>query len=127
MSENQPKSIPQIAKTLVDHLPEDINNELKNLLAAKSDPDIDDKIIELFATHEATRGWLDEQITIVDSRRDRSGPLTSYSSLAGNPSVPMRHRWVCPENPNEHWVMVIREGETPPLCKLHGARMIRGE
>lgn len=125
MSKNDIGSIPQIAQTLVDHLPETMDEKLKRLLAAaEKGQDTTIEIIDLFAEHETTRGWMEKQVASL-SRRDVA-PAGNYSGLAGNPSVPMSQRWVCPEKPREHWLMVIQEGEPPPTCKIDGKRMVRG-
>jgi hypothetical protein len=124
MSEKEIEGIPQIAQTLSDHLPKAMDNELKRLIAAaEKGQDTTIEIIDLFSEYETTRSWMEEQIASLN-RVD--GAPTGYSGLAGNPSVPLSQRWVCPEKPLEHWMMVIQEGEKPPTCKVDGKKMVCG-
>lgn len=123
MSKKEIGSITEIAQELVDHLPEEINTELTDLLAhAEEGRDITVDIVDLFARHEATRLWLKEQI---DARSQEKGTLV-YSPLAGNPSVvSLRQKWVCPKRTCDYWMLVIQEGEDPPLCRVHKIEMVQ--
>ena len=117
-------SIPRIAQTLTGHLPKAMDDELQGLIAAaEMGKDMTIEIIDLFAEHETTRAWMREQ---ADSLNRGMGEGSQYSGLAGNPSVPISQRWVCPQKPSEHWLMVIQEGEPPPVCRFDGQRMARG-
>lgn len=128
MFEKELGNVPQIARTLVNHLPEEMDAKLKELIAkAEVGQDTTIEIINLFAQHETTRGWMKKQITSLP-RRDGPpiGSPPGYGGLAGIPSVPMSQRWICLEKPSEHWIMVIQEGEKPPICKLDNTKMVRG-
>jgi hypothetical protein len=124
MSKDELGNVPQIARTLIDHLPEEMDRQLRELIVqAETGRDTSLKIVRLFAQHESTRSWLEVQLASLQRRSDTP---STYSGLAGNPSVPMSRRWVCPEKPSEHWLIVIQEGESPPKCKIDGQRMVRG-
>lgn len=124
MSKKEIGSIPRIALGLVSHLPKAINDELTILVArAEEGQDVSIEIVDLFSQHKVTRNWLKEQITM-QSRE--MGVTSGYSPLAGNPGfVPPTQRWVCPENPDEHWMVVIQEGEPAPQCEKHNVEMVR--
>jgi hypothetical protein len=118
-------SIPQIVRPLVNHLPEKMDHELKNLIAeAEKGKDTTIEIVELFAKYEMAHGWMEEQITSL-GRADRA--QGGYSGAAGDPVfVPPSQKWVCPKNERDHWMMVIQEGEDAPTCKIHKIEMVRG-
>ena len=124
MSGKEIGTIPQIAQTLVDHLPDEMDAKLRELIAAAEEgQDTTVEIIDLFARYETTRGWMKEQITLL---RRESGTPTGYRGLAGNPSVPFSQRWVCPKKPRKHWKMVIQADEDPPFCEIDKTKMVRG-
>ena len=124
MSKKEIGSIPQIAQTLVNHLPEEIDHELKRLIAsAEKGQDTTIEIINLLTQYEGTRVWIQQQI---NSSSRGGGAPPEFSGLAGNPFVPFSHRWVCPINSREHWVMVIQTDEDPPTCQVDEVKMVRG-
>jgi hypothetical protein len=123
MSEATLGRIPQIARELVDHLPEEMDQDLKILISQAEDgQDTTIEIIELFSQYGVTRNWLQEQI---DSQgRDRG--VEGYIPFAGNPKpIPANQRWFCPLDTCARWMLVIQEGEDPPLCEIHHIGMVR--
>jgi hypothetical protein len=113
----------QLAQGLVDHLPEEMNNQLKEILlhaGEKRDPTIGYKITNLLTSKENTRRWLKEQTNL------QSGTREGYSSPPGKAKMPpSSQRWVCPVHPNDHWLLVMQEGEEPPVCEKDKKKMVR--
>ncbi len=137
MSEKQLGNALQLAQELIGHLPEEMNEmdgRLKSLLARakdEEDPIAELEIIDLLSSVEATRSLLGIQgslQTLVEKDITLGGGSGStYSGLAGNSSrIPLSQKWVCPKNERDHWLLVIQEGEDPPICDQHNIRMVRG-
>jgi len=124
MSKKEIGDIPQIAQELINHLPKVMDDDLKRLIAhAEAGQDTTIEIIDLFSKHEVTRHWLKEQI---NSQSREMGAMPGYVPLAGNSgTVPLSQKWVCLKNPRDHWMLVIQEGEDPPICNQHKIEMIR--
>jgi hypothetical protein len=132
MSKQEIGSIPKLAQKLITHLPEIINDELKRLITrAEAGDDTTFEIINLFSKYEVTHLWIQEQINPQCGEkgltRDANLPGSAiYSSPPGYSSlIPFSKIWVCPKCTNDHWIVVIREGEDPPLCKKHKIEMLR--
>lgn len=125
MSKKEIGSIPQIAQKIVNHLPKDLNDQLKGLITrAEAGQNVTTEIIDLFSQHEITRLWLKEQLNL-ESRE--MGGVPGFTPLAGNStSIPISQKWICPKNEHDHWMFVIQEGEDPPICEKHNIEMVRG-
>ena len=117
-------SIPQVVQELVGHLPKPLDDELKSLIAqAEAGQNVTTKIIDLFSQHEVTQLWLKEQLEL----QSREMGAVSYGTLAGNQNlVSLSQKWVCTKKKCAHWVLVIQEGEDPPICEKHKVEMVRG-
>lgn len=118
MSAKDLGSIPQIAQELVEHLPKAMDDELKALLArAGEGQDTTVAIVSLFARYTYTQQWLQENIKLLG--REKSGAHGEHGPLAGNIVwIPPSQKWVCRENPNKHWLMVLQEDEDAPMCPI---------
>jgi hypothetical protein len=123
MSETELGRIPQIARELVDHLPEVMNREVKMLISqAEEGQDTSIEIIELFSEYDVTRDWLREQIDSQGQEKSMDG----YVPLAGPPRpIAANQKWFCPRDGCVSWMLVIQEGEDPPLCEIHRIEMVR--
>lgn len=142
MPENETGSTLQLAQELVNHLPpnmEVMGNKLKDIISRAEggqDPIIEIELIDLLASHETTRRLMGGQRNLSSGQEDMTlgeAPFTSTPSygdaiLAGNPSlVPHSQKWVCPKDAREPWLLVIQEGEAPPVCEQHKVDMVRAE
>lgn len=112
------------AKKLVNLLPKEIDDKLKVLIArAEEGQDTTTEIIDLLTLHEDSLLWILEQ---VDLSRGQKETTRGYAPLAGDPSVPISRKWICPAiNCNES-LPLIQEGEDPPDCEKHKTEMVRG-
>ena len=124
MTKKEIGNIPQIAQSLIGHLPKTMDDELKSLIAqAEAGQNVTTRLINLFSQHEVTSLWLKEQLDLQSRELGASG----YSPLAGDPSrVPFSQKWVCPQTNCDHWFFVIQEGQAPPICEEHKVEMVRG-
>lgn len=125
MSAKELGSIPQMAQELVEHLPKEMGDELRTLIArAEEGQDTTVEIIDLFAQYKYTHQWLKENIKLLG--REKSGTRGEYGPVAGNIVwIPPSQKWVCPKNPGKHWLMVLQEDEDAPTCNQHKIEMIR--
>ena len=134
MSKKEFGSTIQIARKLVNHLPREIDEQLTILvLKAENGQNTTREIIKLLSPYENIRRLISNQLDIQSGQevtKREYGPLTgsspaSYSSLAGWPnSIPASKKWICQESTCEHWILVIQEGEDPPVCKQHQTNMV---
>jgi hypothetical protein len=117
----------QVAQKLVNHLPKEMDDNLKRLLQRaedEQDPAAEMEIADLLLTNENIRLWMREQVDQYDEQR---GITLEYHTLPGaQGSVPARWKWICPTTDCVESWPVIQEGEDAPLCDVHGCRMIRG-
>lgn len=142
MSDHEAGSALQLAEELVNHLPPKMDalvNQLKSILSrAESgyDPILEIETIDLLASHEATRRLMNGQRNLPSGQEDMTlgevpftgAPNYSGAILAGTPSlVPHSQKWICPKDPREPWLLVIQEGEAPPVCQRHNVDMVRAE
>jgi hypothetical protein len=118
MSKKEIGNVPKLAQELFDHLPKEFNDELKELVArAENGQDTTFEIVELFSKHEYTRKWLKENVG--RPGQERSETKSSYGSLPGHQAwIPPTLKWVCPESPDKHWMMVMQADEEVPLCPM---------
>lgn len=110
----------QVAQKLVNHLPEEMNIQLKKLILQaeeSSDPLVETKILDLLTSHENVRRWMKEEMKVQSGR-------SRFDQLAGDPSAPVSNRWICPKDSCET-LPVIQEGEPAPRCDRHKTMMIR--
>jgi hypothetical protein len=116
MSKKEIGNVPKLAKKLLGHLPKEFDEELKGLVSrAENGQDTTFEIVELFAKHEYTRKWLKENVG--KKGQERSETKSLYGPLAGHQKwIPPTLKWVCPEKPDKHWVMVMQADEEAPLC-----------
>ena len=107
MPKQKDESTLQLARELVDHVPEEIDDQLKALILLAEDgqdPSAEIQILDLLSSHENIRRWLREQSNLQSGTRD------VYSPLAGNSRpTPASQRWICPKNARDHWTLVIQE------------------
>jgi hypothetical protein len=123
MSKKKLGGIPQVAQQLIDHLPKNLNDDLKELIMrAEAGQSVTTEIVDLFSKHEITRLWLKEQLKIQSGEMGAPG----YGPLAGNQGlVPPSQKWICPQKLSDEWLLVIQEGEDPPTCDRHHIEMVR--
>jgi hypothetical protein len=123
MSKQEDKSTLQLARELVNHVPEEIDDQLKTLIRLAEDgqdPTAEMQILDLLSAHEYINRWLREQINVESGTRD------VYSRPAGNSSLPpASQKWICPTKGCDQWMLVIQEGEDPPACERHEVDMVR--
>ena len=118
MSRKEIGNIPRIVEELIEHLHKEMDDELKKLIArAKEGQDTTVEIVNLFSKHENTRQWLKEQIK--SQGGEKGTPRVEHGPLAGNLVwIPPSQKWVCPINPQEHWLMVMQAEEDAPMCPM---------
>ena len=126
MSKQEIGNIAQIARELLTHLPKEMDEELKQLIArAEEGQDITVELVDLFSQYESTRRWLKEQI-ILQSRE--MSEVSGHAPLAGNPSLALpSQKWICPEGNCDHWMFIIQAGGDPPTCEKHKVKMVCAE
>ncbi|NJN87077.1 MAG: hypothetical protein HC881_13255 [Leptolyngbyaceae cyanobacterium SL_7_1] len=93
---------------------EAIDHQLAELLAqANTGRSVDNSILELLATQDATREW------IAAFLQDKQQPehLRSFSPLPGPPSIVSAAKFVCPQG-DYIWYRP-RVGIEPPPCPTH--------
>jgi hypothetical protein len=113
------------AHNLLGHLPEPLNGQLKVLLdRADKGQDTTIEIIKLLEKHDNVRLWMNEQASPRSAIKN-SG-LRGSGQLGGDPSsVTASQKWVCPKSSCKRWILVIQEGEDPPICKVDKIEMVR--
>ena len=118
MSKIEIGNIPKIARELFGHLPKEMDEELRSLVArAEEGNNTTVEIVNLFAQHEYTSQWLKANVKLLG--REKGTPRIGYGPLAGNIGwIPPSQKWVCPKNPGEHWLMVLQEDEDAPMCPM---------
>lgn len=118
------RTVIEIARKLVNRLPNDMADELNELIVrdeqAPGDPTTD--IIEVLTRHENSLLWFLEQMESQGERRDET---RGFSSLAGDSSAPFSQKWLCPKDKADS-LPVMQEGEPAPLCEKHNVEMVRG-
>lgn len=127
MPDNNTNLTLHVAKTLLGHLAEPINGELRVLLdRAESGIPVTRDINRLLYRYENVRLWMDEQISRIQSET-KGLESRGFGSIPGNPNtVSASQKWICPKKPHDHWMLVIQEGEDPPICEKHKVEMKRG-
>jgi hypothetical protein len=131
MTEKKQDLTLQAARSLLDHIPEPLNSQLRVLLE-DADRGASNKrqINALLYEHETIRRWMDEQTSMQGGTRGEPSVFKSVpgnaSSLPGMPnSISASRKWVCPKNKRDHWIFVMQEGEAPPTCREHKIQMVR--
>lgn len=120
-------NIPRIARELIGHLPQKMDDDLKGLLArAEKGQDTTFEIAKLFARNKYTQQWLNKNIKSLGGEKGSSH--REHGPLAGNIVwIPPSQKWICPMDPNDNWFMVMQEDEDAPICSKHKVEMIREE
>lgn len=115
----------QIARKLVDRLPKEIADELRTIIARceKEPYDLTTDILTVLAQHENSLLWFLEQMALQTGGKDVS---RGFSQLAGDSSVPVSNKWICPKDTYET-LPVMQEGEPAPRCDKHKIVMVRGK
>lgn len=105
---------PYLSELLPAAEAEVIDQQLAKLLAqANTRQPIDNLILQLLATQDATREWLSRFL------QDKQQPehLRTFSPLAGQGSIVNAAKFVCPQG-DYTWYRP-RVGIEPPLCRTH--------
>ena len=125
MSEKKMSITLQVAKRLLNHLPEPMNGDLKTLLdGAERGQDTTIEVIDLLSANDNIRLWMQEQIAEQDSIKGDG--TRGYSPSAGQvTSIPASLKWICPKRGCHFSLPVIQEDEDPPICDTHGVAMVR--
>jgi len=125
MSGNKTEITLQVARKLLNHLPESLNSELKSLLErAEKGENMTIDIIDLLSEQENIRQWLKDEIATQSGTQ--SDGTRGYGGLAGKPtSVSTSQKWMCSTSGCNESFPVIQEDEDPPSCDVHGIVMIR--
>ena len=115
----------QLARKLVDRLPEEMADSLRMLIARgeKDHSDPTTEIIELLSQHENSLLWFLEQMELLSGP---GGETRGFSSLPGDSSAQISNQWVCPNKACAETLPVIQEGEPAPRCARHKIGMVRG-
>ncbi len=114
----------QIARKLLDRLPKEMSDELGAIIARgekEPDDDLTTDILAVLAQHENSVLWFLEQMELQRGGKDGS---RGFSQLAGNSSIPISNKWICPKDSCET-LPVIQEGEPAPRCDKHKITMER--
>ena len=125
MTERQANATLQVAKRLINHLPETLNKDLKELLArADEGQDTTFEVIDLLSKNENLRLWMREETAMLSG--SKGAETRGYSSPAGSVGpIPASLKWVCPERGCHYLLPIIQEGEPAPTCNVHGVKMVR--
>ena len=112
----------QLAKKLVDRLPNEKADKLRILIQrAEEGHDTTMEIIDLLSSNENIRLWMRDQM-------DLQGGTRGYNPPPGSPSsIPASKVWICPMEECAESFPVIREGEDAPVCDVHKVTMIHGK
>jgi hypothetical protein len=126
MSKQEIETILQIAQKLVNHLPKEMDDQLKVLIArGKQGQDTTIEIIDLLSPYENIRRWMKEQINEQGGQVDGT---RGFDNLAGSQgSVPRSKKWVCPKRGCTESLPVIQAGEDAPVCSVHRVAMTLGK
>ncbi|MGK7940891.1 MAG: hypothetical protein AB4062_12235 [Crocosphaera sp.] len=122
-----PEDYLEAARTIRSYLPDLVDSEQAESIDAQladllnqSDQDVENQILEILCSTEATRQW-----TVEFLESETQAQFKGYQPIPGNPTQPISGmiKYACPYGDFIYYQR--QEGETIPLCKTHNVPLER--
>lgn len=114
------RSIRPVLTELVGLDAPDIDSRLANLLlAAEAGDEVDNKVLKLLRSNDATRLWMRDYL-----RADKKDAFVvlGYSPPPGPPAPVSAHKYVCPYRDYTWYQRSV--GQPMPKCPTHGVELV---